>query len=126
MKKLMMAALIMVGSVAFADGGSWGTEDVIAAGGLNTVVGGCQNATIINNGENTEIVYTGPCNSQKAQPVTVTSCSNQVLWKKFATSDQAYAHCSQFSSGFISVGVTYDYGYKAYTCSCYENQNGGN
>lgn len=132
MKKLMVTALVLVSSIAFADGAGTGAEEVIAAGGLTTVVGGCANAVVINNGENSEIVYTGPCNSQapKATSAYVSSCASPVLMKRFPTAQQAGAHCLAFSNPVnqhLQIGVTYDWGYKAYTCSCYENnQNGGN
>lgn len=65
MKKFIVMAVLALGSVAFADNGGagYGAEDVIAAGGLTTVVGGGCVATIISNGENTDIVYTGKCNT---------------------------------------------------------------
>jgi hypothetical protein len=56
----------------------------------------------------------------------VTSCSDHVLFKRFKSEEQAYAHCGSLVSNYqLSIGVTYDWGYRAYTCSCYNNDNGG-
>ena len=49
----------------------------------------------------------------------VASCSDPRLMKRFSTAGEAHAYCPQFASEFYDVGVTYDYGFGQYTCSCY-------
>lgn len=57
---------------------------------------------------------------------SVTSCSDSRLNVLFATEAAAANYCSSFSNSWVTVGVTYDYGRGAYTCSCYESgDNGG-
>lgn len=68
MKKFIVLAVLAMSSVAMADGAGYGTEDVIAAGGLTTVVGGGCVATLVQNGENSEITYAGVCNTAPTMP----------------------------------------------------------
>ncbi len=127
MKTLVLAILVSLSASAFAqDGAGTGAEEVIAAGGLTTVIGGCADARSIGSGENTEIIYTEPCYVQKTRLYRVVgSCSDPLLMKRFATSEEAFSYCGQLTSYQVAIGVTYDYGYRKYTCSCYNNQNGG-
>ncbi len=129
MKTLFLAILVSLSATAFAqDGAGYGAEDVIAAGGLTTVVGGCADARTISSGENTDIIYTEPCHVQRRPRFyrVVSSCADPLLFKRFAAEEQASAYCGQLNGNYqVSIGVTYDYGYRAYTCSCYNNQNGG-
>ncbi len=55
----------------------------------------------------------------------VSSCTDPRLFKRFATEEKAYAYCDQLRGYNVTISVTYDWGYRAYTCSCYNNQNGG-
>lgn len=127
MKKFIVLAFFAMSSAAFADGAGSGVEDVIRAGGLTTVVGGCANAVSVGSGENSEIVYTEPCNVQQARSFRpVTSCIDPLVMKRFRTEAEASAHCGSIGSPYLHIGVTYDYGYRAFICSCYDNhQNGG-
>jgi hypothetical protein len=59
MKTLALVALIALSATAaFADdgGAGYGAEDLIPAGGLTTIAGGCANVRVIGSGENIEIV----------------------------------------------------------------------
>ena len=94
MKTFVFAALIALSATtAFADesGSSWGAEDVIAAGGLTTVVGGCADARIIQSGENTDIVYTEPCNTAPTSPRRYVVSK---IFTVFATAEEAEANCN--------------------------------
>ena len=93
MKTFLFAALIALSATAFADdgGSSWGAEDVIAAGGLTTVVGGCADARVIQSGENTDIVYTEPCNTAPTSPRRYVVSKSFTV---FATAEEAEANCN--------------------------------
>lgn len=94
MKNLVLAALLFVSPVAFAEGegSSWGAEDVIAAGGLTTVVGGCKDARVVGSGENQEIVYTGPCNMA---PTSERRYIRSDYFRVFKTQVEAEANCNR-------------------------------
>ncbi len=93
MKTFVFAALIALSATSFADdgGAGYGAEDVIAAGGLTTVVGGCADARVIQSGENSEIVYTEPCNTAPTSPRRHVVSK---IFTVFATVEEAEANCN--------------------------------
>ncbi len=93
MKTFLFAALIALSATSFADdgGAGYGAEDVIAAGGLTTVVGGCADARVIQSGENTDIVYTEPCNTAPTSPRRYVESK---FFTVFATVEEAEANCN--------------------------------
>ncbi len=119
MKKMIFAALLTVSSIAMADGAGTGAEEVIAAGGLTTIVGGCANAQLIQNGENTEIVYTGPCQTAP----TVTHGSDFVT--VFPSQQLAAAHCHP-AQGYVQTVYNWRLQLQGFRCAPMNNQNGGN
>jgi hypothetical protein len=90
MKALVLVAALFSTSLAFAEN-SIGTEEVIAAGGLTTIVGGCANARIVGSGENTEIIYTGPC---QYAPTSERAHLASDYYTLFATAEEAAARCN--------------------------------
>lgn len=56
---------------------------------------------------------------------SVSTCSDPRLMVRFATQASAYNYCARLNNHNVEVGVTYDHGYKAFTCSCYQKDNGG-
>ncbi len=97
MKKMIMVSILAVGSLAFADSASIGTEEVIAAGGLTTIVGGCANAQTVGSGENVDIVYTEPCNYAPSWPLHNDHST------VFATVDEAIAACPRPATGYVQA-----------------------
>ncbi len=93
MKTFLFAALIALSTSSFADdgGAGYGTEDVIAAGGLTTVVGGCADARVIQSGENSEIVYTEPCQLAPTSPRRFVESD---YFSVFATAEEAELNCN--------------------------------
>ncbi len=70
MKFMVAIAMVISSSVAMADGAGWGTEEVIAAGGLTTVVGGCANPVIVGSGENVSVECSEPTAYAPTKPLT--------------------------------------------------------
>ena len=121
MKKMIFAAILAVSSVALADGGdgnSWGAEDVIAAGGLTTIVGGCADAKLVQNGENSEIVYTEPC--QTAPTANLTSDFATI----FPTVEAAHAACRP-GQGYVQAVYNWKFQLQGYQCAP-TTDSGGN
>ncbi len=121
MKKMIFAAILAVSAVSFAnDGAGIGTEEVIAAGGLTTIVGGCADAKLVQNGENSEIVYTEPC---QTAPTAALSNDHTSI---FATVEQASAACQRISSGYVQAVYTWGFKIVGYQCAPLNDFNGGN
>ncbi len=121
MKTFLFAALIALSATSFADdgGAGYGAEDVIAAGGLTTVVGGCADARVIQSGENTEIVYTEPCNTAPTMPRGTSD-----YFTVFKTWEEAEANC--FYPDYIQGVLGRRFKLIGYACAPNNNQNGGN
>ncbi len=104
MKFMVALAMVISSSFALAEGGgeNFGAEEVIAAGGLTTVVGGGCVATVVQNGENSEITYSGECLTAPTKPLT--------------------CEATQASYGLVNG----KWAFLGYVCPDYNNQNGGN
>ena len=120
MKTFLFAALIALSATAFADdgGSSWGAEDVIAAGGLTTVVGGCADARVIQSGENTDIVYTEPCNTTPG--IARGRSDNFTIFK---TWEEAQANC--FYPDYVQGVLGRRFRLIGYSCAPVTDSNGG-
>jgi hypothetical protein len=68
MKTFVFVALSATAAFADDGGAGYGAEDLIPAGGLTTIAGGCANVRVIGSGENIEIVYIGPCQTAPTSP----------------------------------------------------------
>ena len=122
MKTFVFAALIALSATtAFADesGSSWGAEDVIAAGGLTTVVGGCADAKVIGSGENAEIVYTEPCNTTPTREL-----GQSDYFSVFKTWEEAEANC--FYPDYVQGVLGRRFRLIGYSCAPVMDTNGGN
>ena len=99
MKFMVAIAMVVSSSFAMAEGGgeNYGAEEVIAAGGLTTVVGGGCVATVVQSGENSDIIYTGTCNT--APTAALTNDHTTI----FATAAEASAACQRLSSGYVQA-----------------------
>lgn len=118
MKKMIVAAILAVGSVAFAeDGAGIGTEEVIAAGGLTTVVGGCADAQLTIVGENSEIVYTEPCNT--APTANLVSDYSTI----FPTEQAAAAACRP-GTGYVQAVYNWKFQLQGFQCAPITDSNG--
>jgi hypothetical protein len=91
MKALVLVAALFSTSLAFADGAGIGADDVIAAGGLTTVVGGCADVRIVGSGEDAVIIYTPPCNTA---PTSERAHTVSDFYTLFATAEEAAANCN--------------------------------
>jgi len=80
MKKFIVLAVLAMSSVSFADGAGTGAEEVIADGGLTTIVGGGCVATSVQNGENSEITYSGECYSAPTMPSQAEATQAVYAW----------------------------------------------
>jgi hypothetical protein len=119
MKTLALAILVSLSATAFAqDGAGTGAEDVIAAGGLTTVVGGCADARVIGSGENTEIVYTEPCNFA---PTIRRGKSD--YFSVFKTWEEAEANC--FYPDYVQGVIGRRFRLIGYACAPVTDSNGG-
>lgn len=117
MKMFIVLSMMVAGLNAFADGAGTGAEEVIAAGGLTTVVGGCANAVTVGSGENTEIVYTGPCNNAPTAPL------NSDFKTVFATHEQALAHCRP-QQGYVQSVLNWKFQVIGYVCAPQSESSG--
>jgi hypothetical protein len=119
MKTFIFVALIALSASSFAsDGAGYGAEDVIAAGGLTTVVGGCADAKVIGSGENAEIVYTEPCNTAPTREL-----GQSDYFSVFKTWEEAEANC--FAPDYVQAVVGWRFKLIGYACAPNYNQNGG-
>ena len=115
MKKMIFAAILAVGSLSFADGAGTGAEEVIAAGGLTTVVGGCADVQSTQNGENSELIHTGPCQTAPTAPLT----------SDFATIFPSYeAAAAGCRPGQGSVQAVYNWKFQLQGFSCVQYNDG--
>jgi hypothetical protein len=120
MKTFVFAAFIALSVSALADdgGAGYGAEDVIADGGLTTVVGGCADARVIQSGDNTEIVYTEPCNFTQTMPR-----GQSDYFTVFKTWEEAEANC--FSPDYVQGVLGWRFRLIGFACAPNYNQNGG-
>jgi hypothetical protein len=119
MKKMIFAAILAVGSMSLADGAGTGAEEVIAAGGLTTVVGGCADAQSTQNGENSELTYTGPCQAAATAPLT----SNYTMI--FPTYAAAEAGCRP-GQGSVQAVYNWKFQLQGFSCVQYNDGSTGN
>jgi hypothetical protein len=123
MKTLALVALIALSTAAaFADdgGAGYGTEDVIAAGGLTTIAGGCADARVIGSGENTEIVYTEPC---QYAPTSERRYVKSDYFTVFKTAEEAEANCNV--RDYVQSVVNFRLQVIGWACAPVTHDNGG-
>jgi hypothetical protein len=121
MKTFAFALLVTLSASAFADGAGTGAEDVIAAGGLTTVVGGCADARVIGSGENTEIVYTEPC---QTAPTSSRRYVESDYFTVFKSYEEAEANCNIL--GYVQPVVNIRLKLIGWACAPVNESNGGN
>jgi hypothetical protein len=122
MKTFIFVALIALSASSFAsDGAGYGAEDVIAAGGLTTVVGGCADANVIGSGENSEIVYTEPC---QTAPTSSRRHIESDYFTVFKSYEEAEANCNIL--GYVQPVVNIRLKLIGWACAPVNESNGGN
>lgn len=121
MKAFAIVALSLVSSIALADGAGTGTEEVIAAGGLTTVVGGCADARVVGSGENQDIVYTEPC---KTAPTSPRRYIQSNYFRTFSSEVEAGQNCNVKDEVIATLG--WNGQIRGWVCRELNNQNTGN